>query len=93
MKKTLLMMFFALLVQGACAEKFSAPKKNNSVAFTDSTTTHTYEIDAKEYPIFVSKNGAYYIWKISKKTGNKYKYYLPKEIQIKLGRKYDNAKK
>lgn len=93
MKKILLIMLFALFVQGAFAEKFSASKKINSVAFTDSTTTHTYEIDNKEYPIFVSKGGAYYIWKISKKTGNKYKYYLPKEIQVKLGRKYDNAKK
>ena len=42
----------------------------------------------KIYNVYVYRNGAYYIWKISKRTNKPYKYYLPKDIQIKMGRKY-----
>ena len=34
-----------------------------------------------KYPIFISKNGACYIKRISSKTGKEYKQYLPKKIQ------------
>lgn len=64
-----------------------------SVVNTDSTTNDTYIISNIKYPVFKSKNGAFYIWKTSKKTGKKYKYYLPKEIQKQMGREYkDNNK-
>lgn len=36
--------------------------------------------DGKIYPIYISKNGRCYIYRISKKTGNEYKYYLGEEI-------------
>lgn len=36
--------------------------------------------DGKEYPIYKSPKGAYYIIKVSKKTGKEYKQYLGKEI-------------
>lgn len=36
------------------------------------------------YTIYRSKNGAYYIIKVSKKTGKEYKQYLPKEMQEEL---------
>ena len=64
------------------------PTKRQSVINTDSTTTDTYTISSIKYPVFKSKSGAFYIWKTSKKTGKKYKYYLPKEIQIQMGRVY-----
>ena len=32
------------------------------------------------YEIFISKRNACYIWRTSKKTGKKYKYYFPKEV-------------
>ena len=73
----------------ASAENFKAPTRR-SVEYTDTTTTHTYEIKDIKYPVFKSKSGAFYIWKTSKKTNKKYKYYLPKEIQEKIGRKYDS---
>ena len=64
-----------------------------SVVNTDSTTTDTYTISSIKYTVFKSKSGAFYIWKTSKKTGKKYKYYLPKEIQKQMGREYkDNNK-
>lgn len=45
-------------------------------------TGYTWEDNkGNKYPIFISKKGAYYIKKISLKTGKEYKQYLPKEIQ------------
>jgi hypothetical protein len=77
----------------AGAKDYIAPAKQ-SVEFTDSTTTDTYTIKNEKYNVFKSKSGAFYIWKVSKKTGKKYKYYLPKEIQKKMGREYtDNNNK
>lgn len=69
------------------AQEFVAPAKGR-VAFTDTTTTFTYKMPERTYKVFKTKNDAFYIWKTSKKTGKQYKYYLPKEIQIQMGRKY-----
>lgn len=33
------------------------------------------------YDIYESSRGSYYIWRVSSKTGKKYKSYLPKEVQ------------
>lgn len=85
-----LMILFAYIgASSAKGDNFKAPEKEK-VEFKDSTTNHTYEIKEIKYPVFRSKNGAFYIWKTSNKTGKKYKYYLPKEIQEKMGRKYEN---
>lgn len=55
----------------------------------DVLTEYTYkDKEGNEYPIYLhqyksgEKKGQYtcYIYKTSKKTGNPYKYYLPKEI-------------
>lgn len=89
MKKLFAMLLLVLSISVvASADNFTAPTKEKSV-YTDTTTTHTYEIKNIKYNIFKSKSGVYYIWKTSNKTNKKYKYYLPKEIQIKLGRKYN----
>lgn len=82
--------FIAMLTlsMSAQAQVFQAPKSQREV-FTDTTTTFKYVTsDNKEYKVFRSKGGAMYIWKLSKKSGKLYKMYLPKEIQIKMGRKY-----
>ena len=73
----------------AYAQEFTASTRKSSTQFTDTTTTYTYKYPEKTYNVYVSHNGAYYIWKISKKTNKPYKYYLPKEVQIKMGRKYE----
>lgn len=46
----------------------------------DSTATgYTYQDrDGNKYPIFLSARGKAYCWMTSKKTGKKYKRYLPK---------------
>lgn len=48
----------------------------------DTQTKYTWEDkEGNKYPIFITKKGACYVKRISKKTGKEYKYYLPKEIQ------------
>ena len=72
----------------AQAQVFHAPKSQRA-AFTDTTTTFKYVAsDYKQYNVFRAKSGAMYIWKLSNKSGKLYKMYLPKEVQIKMGRKY-----
>ena len=68
------------------AQTFKAPTVK---VFTDTTTTFTYQMPDKVYKVYKSKSGAFYIWKVSKKTGKPYKMYLPKEIQIQMGRRYN----
>lgn len=53
----------------------------------DMPTPYTYT-DKKGviYIIYRSTSGSYYIKKMSKKTGQEYKQYLPKEVQAELKR-------
>lgn len=45
-------------------------------------TKYTWEDkEGNRYPIYISKKGACYVIRTSKKTGKEYKYYLPKDIQ------------
>ncbi|AXF52172.1 MAG: hypothetical protein [crAssphage sp. isolate ctcc615] len=74
------------------AKDYVAPTKQ-SVEYTDTTTTDTYTINTKKYNVYKSMSGAFYIWKVSKKTGKKYKYYLPKDIQKAMGREYKEDNK
>lgn len=88
MKKFITMLVLSLYMAiPVNAQEFVAPS-HSSVAFTDTTTTYTYKMTDKTYKVFKSKTGAFYIWKMSKKTNKPYKMYLPKEIQIKMGRQY-----
>jgi hypothetical protein len=48
-------------------------------------TKYTWEDkEGNKYPIFITKKGACYVLRTSKKTGKEYKYYLPKEIQEQI---------
>jgi hypothetical protein len=48
----------------------------------DTQTKYTWQDkEGKEYPIFITKKGACYVKRVSKKTGKEYKYYLPKDVQ------------
>ena len=40
--------------------------------------------DGQIYPIYISKKGACYVKRVSKKTDKEYKYYLPKEVQEQI---------
>ena len=74
------------------AQQFVAPTRR-STSNVDSTTTYTYKMSDNNYKVYKSRTGAYYVWKTSKKTNKKYRMYLPKEIQIKMGRKYETISK
>lgn len=48
----------------------------------DTKTKYTWEDkEGNKYPIYITKRGACYVFRTSKKTGKEYKYYLPKDIQ------------
>ena len=48
----------------------------------DTQTQFTWQDkDGNTYPIYITKKGACYVIKVSKKTGKEYKYYLPKDVQ------------
>ena len=91
-KLTLLLVMVLGVSLQAGAQQFVAPTKH-SVSNVDSTTTYTYKMSSDIYKVYKSKTGAYYVWKTSKKTNKKYRMYLPKEIQIKMGRKYQTTSK
>lgn len=84
-KNYILFVLFACISLTMDAQAFKAPSHK---AFTDTTTTFTYEVSNNVYKVYKSKSGAFYIWRTSKKTGRLYKSYLPKEVQIQMGRKY-----
>ena len=48
----------------------------------DTKTKYTWEDkEGNKYPIYITKKGACYVLRVSKKTSKEYKYYLPKDIQ------------
>nr|DAI45588.1 MAG TPA: hypothetical protein [Bacteriophage sp.] len=59
-------------------------EKTTSVT-QDTQTKYTWEDkDGNKYPIFITKRGACYVKRVSKKTGKEYKQYLPKDIQAQI---------
>lgn len=57
-------------------------KVETSIKASDTQTKYTWEDkEGNKYPIFITKKGACYVVRVSKKTGKEYKYYLPKDIQ------------
>lgn len=56
--------------------------EQTSIASQGEKTKYTWEDkEGNKYPIFITKKGACYIKRVSKKTGKEYKCYLPKDIQ------------
>lgn len=85
MKKIILCALLALFCITANA-KVKREGNNFKVEQTskasDTQTKYTWEDkEGNKYPIFITKKGACYVLRISKKTGKEYKYYLPKDIQ------------
>lgn len=88
MKKIIILLMLITISININAQEFVAPE--HAVIYHDSTTTYTYKCSEQTYKVYKSRKGAFYIWKISKRTNKQYKYYLPKEIQIAMGRKYED---
>lgn len=88
MKKIMTILMLMIISVNLNAQEFVAPER--TIDKHDSITTYTYKCPEKTYKVYKSRKGAFYIWKISKRTNKQYKYYLPKEIQIAMGRKYED---
>ncbi|MEE3344785.1 MAG: hypothetical protein VZS44_11875 [Bacilli bacterium] len=88
MKKFMILIAFMAINIACNAQMFEAPKKAKT-EWKDSITTFTYKTNKGEVcKVFVSRRGSYYYYTKNKK-GELRKYYIPKDIQIKMGRKYD----
>ena len=89
MKKIMTILAFIAISIACNAQLFEAPKKAKT-EWKDSTTTFTYKTNKGEIcKVFKTKKGAYYYYSAKNKTNTLRKYYVPKDIQIKMGRKYD----
>lgn len=88
MKKIILCMLLALFSINIHAEvkrEGNTFKVEQTSKASDTQTKYTWEDkEGNKYPIFITKKGACYILRTSKKTGKEYKYYLPKEIQAQI---------
>lgn len=88
MKKIMTILTLMIISINLNAQEFVAPER--TITKHDSTTTYTYKCPEQTYKVYKSRKGAFYIWKVSKKSNKQYKYYLPKDIQIVMGRKYED---
>lgn len=88
MKKIILYILLALFSININAEvkrEGNTFKVEQTSKASDTQTKYTWEDkEGNKYPIFITKKGACYVLKTSKKTGKEYKYYLPKEIQAQI---------
>ena len=85
MKKIILCILLALFSINIHAEvkrEGNTLKVEQTSKASDTQTKYTWEDkEGNKYPIFITKKGACYVLRTSKKTGKEYKYYLPKDIQ------------
>ena len=85
MKKIILCILLALFCTTISAEvkrEGNTFKVEQTTKESDTKTQYTWvDKDGNVYPVFITKKGACYIFRTSKKTGKEYKQYLPKNIQ------------
>lgn len=79
----LLMAAFSLVSYAEVTRQGDTFKVEKSASTSNDTQTkYTWEDkEGNKYPIFITKKGACYVKRVSKKTGKEYKYYLPKDVQ------------
>jgi hypothetical protein len=59
--------------------------KTEKVSTSDTPTKYKWaDKEGNKYTIYITKNNACYVKRISKKSGKEYKYYLPKDIQAQI---------
>ena len=85
MKKIILCMLLALFCITISAEvkrEGNTFRVEQTTKESDTKTQYTWvDKDGNVYPVFITKKGACYIFRTSKKTGKEYKQYLPKNVQ------------
>lgn len=89
MKKLILCVLLSLFCTTISAEvkREGDTFKVEQTSKSDSNTKTRYtweDKDGNKYPIYITKKGACYVLRVSKKTGKEYKYYLPKDVQEQI---------
>ena len=78
----LLLALFCITISAEVKREGNTFKVEQTTKESDTKTQYTWvDKDGNVYPIFITKKGACYIFRTSKKTGKEYKQYLPKDIQ------------
>lgn len=81
----MLLALFSINIHAEVKREGNTFKVEQTSKASDTQTKYTWEDkEGNKYPIFITKKGACYILRTSKKTGKEYKYYLPKEIQAQI---------
>lgn len=81
----LLLALFSITINAQVKREGDTFKVEQTSKVSDNKTKYTWEDkEGNKYPIFITKKGACYILKVSKKTNKEYKYYLPKETQAQI---------
>ena len=90
MKKIILFILLALFcitINAEVKREGNTFKVEQTTKESDTKTQYTWvDKDGNVYPVFITKRGACYIFRTSKKTGKEYKQYLPKNIQETIKR-------
>ncbi|MDD3915477.1 MAG: hypothetical protein PHF76_12620 [Bacteroidales bacterium] len=79
MRKITVLIFALFLAAGSYAQAYKIQGKEVVKIEKDTTSTKTeltHTIGNETFPVFKSPRGAYYIKRVSKKTGKEYKQYL-----------------
>lgn len=78
----MLLALFSINIHAEVKREGDTFKVEQTSKASDTQTKYTWEDkEGNKYPIFITKKGACYVLRTSKKTGKEYKYYLPKDIQ------------
>ena len=81
----MLLALFSININAEVKREGNTFKVEQTSKASDTQTKYTWEDkEGNKYPIFITKKGACYVLRTSKKTGKEYKYYLPKEIQAQI---------
>lgn len=81
----MLLALFSINIYAEVKREGNTFKVEQTSKASDTQTKYTWEDkEGNKYPIFITKKGACYVLRTSKKTGKEYKYYLPKEIQAQI---------
>lgn len=78
----ILLTLFCITISAEVKREGNTFRVEQTTKESDTKTQYTWvDKDGNVYPVFITKRGACYIFRTSKKTGKEYKQYLPKDIQ------------
>ena len=78
----LLLALFCITISAEVKREGNTFRVEQTTKESDTKTQYTWvDKEGNVYPVFITKRGACYIFRTSKKTGKEYKQYLPKDIQ------------